>query len=120
MRKITYLFSLLLLCMALTGCAKCINEYDKTVVGTVDNKEYTAAYNFTYMVPVRVGKVTTMQPRIMHHSEKYEITIIVDNMSVIIDNEDLYNQYEIGDSINMNVHYKEYNDGTVKRKASVK
>lgn len=120
MRKITYLFLLLLLCMALTGCAKCINEYDKTAAGIVDNKEYTAAYNSTYMVPVIVGKVTTMQPRIAHHAAKYEVTIIVEDMSVIIDNEDLYNQYEAGDSIDMNVHYKEYDDGTVKRKASIK
>ena len=120
MRKITYLFSLLFLCISLIGCAKCINEYDKTIMGIVDNKEYTAEYNSTYMVPVKVGKVTTMSPRIIHHAAKYEITIIVDDMSVTINNEDLYNQYEIGDFINMNVHYKEYDDGTVKRKASVK
>ena len=88
--------------------------------GIVDNKEYTAAYNSTYMVPVKVGKVTTMQPRIAYHAAKYEVTIIVEDMSVVIDNEDLYNQYEIGDSIDMNIHYKEYDDETVKRKASVK
>lgn len=120
MKKIKYLVSLLFLCMMLAGCAKCINEYDKTVVGIVDNKEYTAAHNSTYMVPVHIGKVTTMQPRTRHYAAKYEITIIVDDMSIVINDEDLYNQYEIGDSIDMNVHYKEYDDGTIKRKASVK
>lgn len=120
MKKIKYLVLLFLLCMILAGCAKCINEYDKTIVGIVDNKEYAAAYNSTYMAPVRVGKITTMQPRTRHHAAKYEVTIIVDDMSIIINDEDLYNQYEIGDSIDMNVHYREYDDGTVKRKASIK
>lgn len=72
------------------------------------------------MIPVKVGEVTTVLPKVIHHAAKYEITIIVDDMSVIIDNEDLYNQYEIGDFINMNVYYKEYDDGTIKRKVSVK
>ena len=40
MKKIKYLVSLLFLCMMLAGCAKCIKENDKTVVGIVDNKEY--------------------------------------------------------------------------------
>lgn len=120
MKKIKYLVSLLLLCTLLAGCAKCINEYDKAAVGTVDNKEHIAAYNSTYMTPVHIGKVTTMQPRTMHHAARYEVTIIVNDMSVTIDNEDLYNQYEVGDSIDMNIHYKEYDNGMVKRKVSVK
>lgn len=121
MKKIKYFsFLLLLLYITLIGCAKCINEYDKTVVGTINNKEYTAAHNSTYMVPVHIGKVTTMQPRNIHYSAKYEVTIIVGEIYVVIDNKDLYNQYKIGDSIDMNVHYKEYNDGTIKKKFSVK
>lgn len=116
MRKITYLFSLLLLRISLIGRTKCINEYDKTIMGIVSNKKYTAEYNSIYMVPVKIGKVTTMSPRIRHHAAKYEVTIIVDDMSVIIDNEDLYNQYKIEDFISMNVHYKEYDDGTVKER----
>lgn len=120
MKKVKCLISLLFLCVILAGCAKCINEYDKTVVGIVEGKEYIAAYNSTYMVPVHIGKVTTMQPRTRHHAAKYEVTIIVEDLSVTINDENLYNQYEIGDSIDMNIHYKEYDDGTIKRKTSVK
>lgn len=106
--------------MLLTGCDGPINEYNEPAIGVISNKEYTSAYSSIYMVPVSIGKVMTMQPRTMYHDAEYKVTINIENMSTTINDETLYNQYKIGDPIDMNIHYEEYKDGSIKKSISVR
>lgn len=91
----------------LVGCSnKSINEYDATAIGIITNKKYTPASSTVYC-----GKSYILQPRTNIIPAKYEITITVDNMFSIINNEILYNKYEIGDSVEVILNYKEYKNG---------
>ena len=104
-----------LICLCLTGCAKVINEYDKTEIGVITDKNYKAAYNTTIMVPVHAGKVTTMRPQIISHPAQYNITCDIDGYTIHWDNKNIYETYNENDKVNVVIHYKEYDDGTVKK-----
>ena len=104
-----------------TGCGKeCINEYDKTITGMVSNREYTPESQYQTTSYIQMGRM--LIPHTNNHTSpaKYKVTITVDGFSKTFDDEALYNSYIIGDSIDMVVHYKEYNDGSVYKDAAVK
>ena len=87
------LIGFFLICLCLTGCAKVINEYDKTEIGVITDKNYKAAYNTTIMVPVHVGKVTSMRPQIISHPAQYNITCDIDGYIIHWGNKDIYETY---------------------------
>ena len=107
-----------LICLCLTGCAKVTNEYDKIETGVIIDKNYQAAYTTVTMVPMHVGKVTTMRPQPISHPAQYNVTCDIDGYIVYWDNKDIYEAYNENDEVNVRIHYKEYDDGTIKKDAT--
>ena len=104
-----------LICLCLTGCAKVTNEYDKIETGVITDKNYQAAYTTVVMVPMHVGKVTTMRPPPISHPAQYNVTCDIDGYIVYWDDKDIYETYNENDEVNVSIHYKEYDDGTIKK-----
>lgn len=107
-----------LICLCLTGCAKVTNEYDKIEIGIITDKNYKASYTTTVMVPMHIGKVTTMRPQIISHPAQYNITCAIDGYTIYWDDKNIYEAYNENDKINVLIHYKEYDDGTTKKHAT--
>ena len=116
MKKRLAIFLLASLC--LTGCAKVTNEYDKIETGIITDKNYQAAYTTVVMVPVHIGKVTSMRPQPISHPAQYNITCDIDGYIVYWDDKDIYEAYNENDEVNVSIHYKEYDDGTIKKHAT--
>lgn len=104
-----------LICLCLTGCAKVTNEYDKIEIGVITDKNYQAAYTTVVMVPMHAGKVTTMRPQSISHPAQYNVTCDIDGYMVYWDNKNIYETYNKNDEVNVLVHYKEYDNGTIKK-----
>ena len=77
--------------MCLTGCAKVTNEYDKTEIDIITDKNYQSAYTTIVMVPVHVGKVTSMRPQSISHPAQYNVVCNVDGY-IIYWNDEKYNE----------------------------
>ena len=107
-----------LICLFSTGCAKVTNEYDKIETGVITDKNYQAAYTTVTMVPMHVGKVTTIHPQPISHPAQYNVTCDIDGYIVYWDNKDIYEAYNENDEVNVLIHYKEYDDGTIKKHAT--
>ena len=116
MKKILAWF--FLICLCLTGCAKVTNEYDKIETGVITDKNYQAAYTTVVMVPMRVGKVTTMHPQSISHPAQYNVTCDIDGYTVYWDNKNIYETYNENDEVNILIHYKEYDNGTIKKRVT--
>ena len=106
-----------LICLCLTGCAKVTNEYDKIETGVITDKNYQTAYTTVVMVPMRVGKVTTMHPQSISHPAQYNVICDIDGYVVYWNDKDIYEAYNKNDEVNVRIHYKEYDDGTIKKYA---
>lgn len=104
-----------LICLCLTGCAKVTNEYDKTEIGIITDKNYQSAYTTIVMVPMHVGKVTTIRPQPISHPAQYNVVCNVDGYVIYWDDKDIYETYNENDKVNVIIHYKEYDDGTIKK-----
>ena len=104
-----------LICLCLTGCAKVTNEYDKIETGVITDKNYQAAYATVVMVPMHAGKVTTMRPQPISHPAQYNVTCDIDGYIIYWDDKDIYEKYNENDKVNVIIHYKEYDDGTIKK-----
>lgn len=113
MKKILVWF--FLICLCLTGCAKVTNEYDKIETGIITDKNYQAAYTTVVMVPMHAGKVTTMRPQPISHPAQYNVTCDIDGYTVYWNNKNIYETYNENDEVNVLIHYKEYDDGTIKK-----
>ena len=109
------LIGFFLICLCLTGCAKVTNEYDKIETGIITDKNYQAAYTTTIMVPMRMGKVITVHPQVISHPAQYNIICDVNGYIIYWDNKDIFETYNENDEVNVVIHYKEYDDGTVKK-----
>lgn len=118
-RKILVVVSSLALLLS-SGCVKLVNEYDESVEGIVIDKEYKESYTRTYITPIICNKTTVMIPRIVTYPEKYNIVIEYKDMQKTIDDVLLYSQYDIGDTIEMEIHYKIYSDDTIERELKVR
>ena len=116
MKKRLAIFLLASLC--LIGCAKVTNEYDKIETGVITDKNYQEAYTTVVMVPMHTGKVTTMRPQTISHPAQYNVTCDIDGYIVYWDNKDIYEAYNENDEVNVRIHYKEYDDGTIKKDAT--
>ena len=112
------LIGFFLICLCLTGYAKVTNEYDKIETGVITDKNYQAAYTTVVLVPMRVGKVTTMRPQSISHPAQYNVTCDIDGYIVYWDNKDIYEAYNENDEVNVSIHYKKYDDGTIKKHAT--
>lgn len=106
-----------LICLCLTGCAKVTNEYDKTEIGVITDKNYKAAYTTSVMVPMRIGGVTTMRQQMISHPAQYNVTCDIDGYVIYWNNKDIYEAYNENDEVNVVIHYKEYDNGIVKKYA---
>ena len=107
-----------LICLCLTGCAKVTNEYDKIETGVITDKNYQAAYTTVVMVPMRVGKVTTMRPQPISHPAQYNVTCDVNGYVIYWNDKNIYEAYNENDEVNVLIHYKEYDYGTMKKHAT--
>ena len=116
MKKILVWF--FLICLCLTGCAKVTNEYDKIETGIITDKNYQAAYTTVVMVPMRIGKVTTMRPQPISHPAQYNVTCDIDGYTVYWNNKNIYEIYNENDEVNVLIHYKEYDNGTIKKRVT--
>ena len=67
------------------------------------------------MVPMRIGKVTTMRPQVISHPAQYNIVCDVNGYIVYWDNKNIFETYNENDEVNVSIHYKEYDDGTIKK-----
>lgn len=115
MKKRLTVFLLASLC--LTGCAKVTNEYDKVETGIITDKNYQAAYTTVVMVPMQVGKVTTMYPQSISHPAQYNVVCDVDGYIIYWDDKNIYEAYSENDEVNVLIHYKEYDNDTIKKHA---
>ena len=114
MKKILVWF--FLICLCLTGCAKVTNEYDKIETGIITDKNYQAAYTTVVMVPMHAGKVTTMRPQPISQPAQYNVTCDIDGYTVYWNNKNIYETYNENDEVNVLIHYKEYDNGTIKKR----
>ena len=106
-----------LICLCLTGCAKVTNEYDKIETGVITDKNYQAAYTTVVMVPMHTGKVTIMRPQPISHPAQYNVTCDVNGYVIHWDDKNIYEAYNENDEVNVLIHYKEHDNGTIKRQA---
>lgn len=108
MKKIKHIFLCLILCIALSGCAKCISTETKTVQVKVVDEYHRGAY----ITPMRVGKVTTM----ITYPAVYRITVEYNGYKYSVSGSDTYNKYKdkIGEYANATLETKVYDDESVK------
>ena len=84
---------------------------EQTVQATVINKEFIEGY--THFNIMSTGKTTVMIP--ISVSDSFEVTFKYSDLTLTLDNEELFNSLEIGESINLICITKYRKDGTVKR-----
>ena len=109
MKKIILvLLSVVTMMVLLAGCAKCIGtEYQNVEVNIVG--EY---YRGSYVTPMRVGKVLTMQ----HHPAKYHITVKYNGVEYTISGSDTYYKYKdkVGQTATGTLRIRTYDDGAIR------
>lgn len=90
----------------------CGNIRERTTVDAVIKKmNYVPSSSYITFMPT--GK--TVMPVTHHRSEEFNVTVVYEGMSLIIDSEAIYNSMEIGESIKVckvDVYKK---DGTYKK-----
>lgn len=108
MRKIISTILCLIFAFSLFGCAKCIST-ETTEVEVKITDEY---HRGSYMVPMRVGKVTTFRtsPAI------YKITVEYNGNEYAITGRDIWNSYKdkLGEMVTGILETKIYDDESVK------
>lgn len=119
-KKIIILLSLILLCLSLTGCNKFKESWDTVETGTLYYKQYILPETKRYYTAMTTGKATWLVPHTIHKPEEYYIIIKIDDTKYEFDDKDTYNNYHLGDSIEMNVHYTKYFTGKIIKEASVR
>lgn len=105
MKKVILVVLIIFMCLSLVGCYTIARDETLIVDATVTELDYRAPYST--MVPVRVGKITTM--RAQPHPAHYYVTITYKNESETFDDESLYNKVSKGDTIKMEL-YKCYDE----------
>lgn len=110
MKKIFILILVLLLgCSILCGCAELISTEYETVQAEIIDEYYRGGY----MVPMRVGKVTTMR----HVPATYRITVRYEGVEYYFGGHDTWEQYKdmVGETVAATLEIRTYDDGTIKR-----
>lgn len=107
-KKITILLSLFLFCLSLTGCNKFKESWDTVETGTLYYKQYILPKTTIYYTIASTGKACWRVPHVVHIPEKYYVVIKISNEKYEFDDKDVYNNYHLGDSIEMDAHYTKY------------
>lgn len=108
MKKFLSMTVMVCLMFLFVGCAKCIStEYENVEVTIVD--EY---YRGTYITPMRIGKVTTMQT----HPAVYRISVEYDSIEYTISSSETYKKYKdkVGQTVIGTLEIRTYDDGSVR------
>lgn len=94
--------------LLLTSCAKLVNTETQTVEVTIVDEYHRGSY----ITPMKVGKVTTMQT----HPAINRITVSYNGVEYTINGKDTYDKYcdKIGEIANATLEIRTYDDGTVK------
>lgn len=110
MHKLIIVSTMTALCLLflLTGCKKLVNTEQKTVEVTITDEYYRGSY----VTPMRVGKITTMQV----HPAVYKIYVTYNGTEYSVSGSDTYYNYKdkIGKTVNGTLEIYTYDDGTVK------
>lgn len=117
MRKLSIsLVLIIFFSLVFTGCAKVKSEEVIEINAVVIDKDYDAPYTITTCM--YTGK--TIVPIVRSYSADWDITLeyegIIDNWDV---NEDIYNQYKIGDIVKCYLTTITYNNGNIKQTLTV-
>lgn len=109
MKKITILVLIATMLLCLISCTELINTDTQEVDATVTDVYYKDAW--TQMM--WIGKV--MVP--IRHDAKYEVTFTYKNVTLTVDDEDIYNRYKdnIGTTVKCVLITKYYDDGTIRQ-----
>lgn len=108
MKKFLSITAIACLMFLFVGCAKCVStEYENVEVTIVD--EY---HRGTYVTPMRIGKVTTMQT----HPAVYRITVEYNSIEYTISGSATYNKYKdkVGQSVIGTLEIRTFDDGSVR------
>ena len=106
------MFAALILCgilvVALINGPKCINTEQEMVEVTIVDEYHRSSY----MTPMRVGKITTMQT----HPAVYRITVEYNGEQYTVSGRDTYNRYKekIGATTTGTLEIRTYENGTVR------
>lgn len=108
MKKILSIAVMLFLVIQLFGCAKCINTEYKNVEVTVVDKYHRGMY----VVPMKIGKVTTMRT----NPAVYRITVEYNGVEYSIKGKEIYEIYKdmVGKTVNATLEIKYYDNESVR------
>ena len=113
MKKLSIFMALIIFfSFTLVGCAKVVSKETIEVEATVVEKDYDKAYTTTTFM--HTGK--TLLPMTQHHPADWDITLkyedITENWDV---DENIYNQYEVGDTIKCHLTTTTYSNGNIQQ-----
>lgn len=118
-RIIALLFSILF-CLSLTSCNKFRESWSTTETGTLYYKQYILPKTKKYFSYASNGKISWLVPHTIHIPEKYYIVIKIDDTKYEFDDKDVYNNYHLGDSIEMDIRYTKYFTGKITKSVSIR
>lgn len=102
------MFSIIIIAMFLTGCAKEISR--ETIVDevTITSTDYTGSW----LQPMKSGKTTIM----ITHAAQYDVYFEYDGFKFEVDDSDIYDicKGKEGEKIKAEIMIKKYDDGTIK------
>lgn len=101
---------LLVVALLLSGCAisKEVKRENENVIGVVISKNYTPPR----IIPINCGKVITF----MNQPASYRVTVEYNGIQKIFDDSFLYNNYKVGDNINLTLIIIYYDNDEVRYK----
>lgn len=108
MKKLIAFVILLLAIFTSTGCKSAVAVTEETVTARIEDKNFKGAS----VTIVNVGRMVNQ----IHHSAEYHVIIEYEGRRYNFDNESIYNNYDIGDEIEVIKEVKEYSDGSYKVK----
>ena len=108
MKKLLSIALVVILCLAMAGCAKLV----ETKYETVDVRVVDAYHRPGYTQPMMVGKIVTIR----HISAVYRITVEYDGVEYTIGGSETYRAFKnkIGDTVSATLEIRSYDDGTVR------
>ncbi len=104
MEKLKLISIAIITLLILTSCSKCelVGKVDAVII----DKVYEGSYTRIRITPIFNGKTTMMVPRTRRYPEKHLVRLEYKDMTIQVDNEELYNNVEVGDIVKVN-HYKD-------------
>ena len=101
---------LLVVALLLSGCAisKEVKRESENVIGVVVDTNYTPPR----IIPIHCGKVITL----MNKPASYRVTVEYNGIRKVFDDSFLYNNYKVGDNINLTLITIYYDNDEVRYK----